>query len=208
MVGVRGQGRRFDTPTALTKAMEIFWRNGYEGASISELTKAMGITASSLYAAFGGKRQLFDMVVEHYLDTKGRFMGDIFNEEKEALPLIRRLLFEAAEKYAEANGPGGCFISSAAVCATEANRDVERKLEDHRISNIKRIEDVVRSSIKKGDVVADVNAEALAGFVGTVLQGMAQRGRDGASAEDLRSTADMAYAYVEIVTHTFVPRAV
>ena len=206
MVGIRGQGRRFDTPAALTKAMEIFWRNGYEGTSISELTKAMGITASSLYAAFGGKRQLFDLVVEHYLGTRGRFMGDIFNEEKEALPLIRRLLFEAAEKYAETNGPGGCFISSSAVCVTEANRDVERKLEDHRISNIKRIENVVRSSIKNGDVAASVNAEALAGFIGTVLQGMAQRGRDGASIEDLQSTADMTYAYVEIITHTFAPR--
>lgn len=185
--------------------MEIFWRNGYEGASISELTRAMGITVSSLYAAFGGKRQLFDLVVEHYLGTKGRFMGDAFDEEREALPLIRRLLFEAAEKYAEANGPGGCFISSAAVCVTEANRDVERKLEDRRISNVKRIEGVVRSSIEKGDVAASVNAEALAGFVGTVLQGMAQRGRDGALAEDLRTTADMAYTYVEMVAHASVP---
>ena len=51
MAGVRGQGRRFDVPVALSKAMEIFWRNGYEGASISELTRAMGITVSSLYAA-------------------------------------------------------------------------------------------------------------------------------------------------------------
>ena len=208
MAGVRGQGRRFDVPVALSKAMEIFWRNGYEGASISELTRAMGITVSSLYAAFGGKRQLFDLVVEHYLGTKGRFMGDAFDEEREALPLIRRLLFEAAEKYAEASGPGGCFISSAAVCVTEANRDVERKLEDRRISNVKRIEGVVRSSIEKGDVATSVNAEALAGFVGTVLQGMAQRGRDGASAEDLRTTADMAYTYVEMVAHAYVPGVV
>ena len=108
MAGVRGQGRQFNIDDALDKAMDIFWRNGYEGTSIAKLTTGMGITASSLYAAFQDKQHLFDQVVEHYLNTEGRFTDLAFNEEEHALPLIRRILFEAADKYSDKNGLGGC----------------------------------------------------------------------------------------------------
>ena len=65
--------------------MEVVWRHGYEGTSIADLTRAIGITPSSLYAAFDGKRQLFDRVVERYLDTKGRFTSLALEEEKHSL---------------------------------------------------------------------------------------------------------------------------
>ncbi|MEV0573058.1 TetR/AcrR family transcriptional regulator [Micrococcus luteus] len=197
MAGVRGQGRRFDTQAALDDAMEVFWRHGYEGTSISDLTRAIGITASSLYAAFEGKRQLFDQVVERYLNTKGRFTSLALEEEKDSLSLIHRLLFEAANEYADRSGPGGCLIVSAATCVTDANRDVEEKLEAHRHSNIRRIEGVLRTDLEAGRISEAVDPVAVAGFVGTVLQGMAQRGRDGASADELRSTAEMTFAQVE-----------
>lgn len=207
MAGVRGQGRKFDVQIALDRAMDVFWRNGYEGTSIAELTLAMGITTSSLYAAFKNKRNLFDLVVQHYLSTEGRFMETAFNEEVHALPLVHRLLFEAAEEYADKNGPGGCLIASAAACVTDANRDVEKKLKEYRLSNIKRIEDAFRSDVKKGIVAPDSDAEGLAGFVGAVLQGMAQLGRDGASATSLRSTAEMTYSHVRAVTRSPMPTA-
>lgn len=198
MAGVRGQGRRFDTQAALDNAMGVFWRHGYEGTSITDLTRAIGITASSLYAAFDGKRQLFDLVVERYLDTKGRFTSLALEEEKDSLSLIRRLLFEAAIEYSDRSGPGGCLIVSAATCVTDENRDVEEKLEGHRRSNIKRIEDVLRADLAAGQASSAVDPAAVAGFVGTVLQGMAQRGRDGASRAELRSTAQMALSQVEL----------
>lgn len=197
MAGVRGQGRRFDTQAALDTAMEVFWRHGYEGTSIADLTRAIGITPSSLYAAFEGKRRLFDLVVERYLDTKGRFTSNAFEEETTSFTLIRRLLCEASDEYADSSGPGGCLIVSAATCATNENRDVEKKLEAHRRSNIKRIEGVLQADQASGEISKKVDAEAVANFVGTVLQGMAQRGRDGASARELRTTAEMSLNQVE-----------
>lgn len=197
MAGVRGQGRRFDIQAALDNAMEVFWRHGYEGTSIADLTRAIGITPSSLYAAFDGKRQLFDRVVERYLDTKGRFTSLALEEEKDSFSLIRRLLFEAANEYASKSGPGGCLIVSAATCVTAENRDVEEKLEGHRRSNIKRIEAVLRGDLEAERISGAVDPAAVAGFVGTVLQGMAQRGRDGASVDELCSTAEMTLAQVE-----------
>lgn len=197
MAGVRGQGRRFDTQVALDNAMDVFWRHGYEGTSIADLTRAIGITTSSLYAAFEGKRQLFDRVVERYLSTKGRFTLLALEEEKDSLSLIHRLLFEASKEYADKGGPGGCLIVSAATCVTDANRDVEQKLEAHRHSNIRRIEAVLRADLEAERISGTADPAAVAGFVGTVLQGMAQRGRDGASVGELRSTAEMAFDQVE-----------
>lgn len=197
MAGVRGQGRQFDTQKALDNAIELFWRHGYEGVSISDLTRAIGITTSSLYAAFGGKRQLFDQVVERYLSTKGRFTSLALEEENDSISLIRRLFFEAANEYADASGPGGCLIVSAATCVTDANREVEEKLKNNRLSNIKKIESILQSDRNAGNIPNTVNPSTVAGFVATVLQGMAQRGRDGASSDDLRSTANLAFEQVE-----------
>ena len=197
MVGVRGQGRRFDIQIALDNAMEVFWRHGYEGASIADLTQAIGIKTSSLYAAFGDKRHLFELVIERYLETKGRFTSLAFEEETGSLRLIRRLLSDAAIDDVSDGGPGGCLIVSAANCVTDANRDVAEKLEAHRCLNIKRIEDVLQADLKMGEIPKTVDPTAIASFVGTVLYGMAQRGRDGASVCELRSTAEMAIKQVE-----------
>ena len=60
----KGRPRAFDACTALDDAMEVFWRQGYDGASIADLTAAMGISAPSLYAAFGNKEGLFRAVLE------------------------------------------------------------------------------------------------------------------------------------------------
>lgn len=86
---------------------------------------------------------------------------------------------------------------SAATCVTDENRDVEEQLEAHRRSNIKQIEDMLRSDKDSGMLPEGVAPEAIAGFVGTVLQGMAQRGRDGASSRELRTTAEMTLEQVE-----------
>ena len=197
MAGVRGQGRKFDVDTALDAAMSLFWRNGYEGTSIANLTTAMGIKTSSLYAAFKDKKNLFYLVVEHYLKTKGDFVGVAFDEEIHALPLIRRLLFEAAEKYTNRKSPGGCLIVSAAACVSDDNRDIEEAMQAHRLKNIKRLEEVLVADIETGVISSGLDAASIAEFVGTVLQGMAQRGREGASYITLKKTAEMAYGYVE-----------
>src|SRR5262245_59406118 len=63
----RGRPREFDTDQALDRALEVFWRKGYEGASISELTEAMGINRPSLYAAFGNKEELFRKALDRYV---------------------------------------------------------------------------------------------------------------------------------------------
>ena len=63
---IRGRPRAFDMDKALDAALDLFWRKGYEGTSIADLTKAMGINPPSLYAAFGGKETLFHQALDRY----------------------------------------------------------------------------------------------------------------------------------------------
>jgi len=71
----RGRPRNFDKDAALERAMELFWIKGYEGASMTDLTSAMGIASPSLYAAFGSKEELFRRAVQHYGATEGLEIG-------------------------------------------------------------------------------------------------------------------------------------
>jgi AcrR family transcriptional regulator len=63
-----GRPRAFDVDKALNRALRVFWRKGYEGASLSDLTKAMEINRPSLYAAIGNKEELFHKALERYAE--------------------------------------------------------------------------------------------------------------------------------------------
>ena len=70
-----GRPRAFDVDKALDRALEVFWRKGYEGTSLPDLTEAMGINRPSLYAAFGNKESLFRKVLQRYTDEHMAFIG-------------------------------------------------------------------------------------------------------------------------------------
>lgn len=105
VTGQRGRPRSFDRDAALDKAMLAFWENGYEATSIADLTRALGIGAPSLYAAFGDKRKLFDEVVVVYGGRYADFAGVALAEEPTARAAIGRILREAAEIYTDPAHP-------------------------------------------------------------------------------------------------------
>lgn len=194
--GRTGQGRKFDVGEALEAATLVFWDHGYEGASLAALTAAMGIKPPSLYKAFGSKEELFFLVVDHYNATHGSFMATAFEEESSGLALMRRLLLEAADHYASPSYPGGCLVISAAVAVTAVNRHVGDRLAKMRNSNISAMAEALKCDLDAGELPPGSDRQAMASFVGATLQGMSQRARDGASAEDLRRIATYAIAAI------------
>ncbi|MFF3019572.1 TetR/AcrR family transcriptional regulator [Streptomyces sp. NPDC057939] len=187
VTGQRGRPRSFDRDAALDKAMLAFWERGYEATSISDLTASLGISAPSLYAAFGDKRKLFDEVVVVYGGRYGDFASVAMAEEPTARDAVRRILFEAAEVYTDPAHPPGCMVISAAVNTT--SEEVAEALRQRRNANLVMFESRIRADVAAGVLPADTDAGALARYAGAVIQGMSVQSRDGASREELEAVA-------------------
>ncbi|WP_077035325.1 TetR/AcrR family transcriptional regulator [Pelomonas sp. KK5] len=188
----RGRPLSFDRDTALEKAMHVFWQRGYEAASISELTTAMGITAPSLYSAFGDKEHLFLTAIERYANGPAAGFPLALEEEPTAYAAIRRLLLEAAEEYTRANQPKGCMIAMAATNCTQASAHIQAALAKRREAGITGIRCRIECGIQKKELAAETDAARLANFYATVYRGMALQAADGASHETLVGVAEAA----------------
>ncbi|MCY0946758.1 TetR/AcrR family transcriptional regulator [Streptomyces antarcticus] len=190
VTGQRGRPRSFDRDAALDKAMLAFWDRGYEATSIADLTRALGIGAPSLYAAFGDKRKLFDEVVVVYGSRYADFAAVALAEEPTARAAVGRVLHEAAEVYTDPAHPPGCMVISAAVNTT--SDEVAQALRERRDASLAMFESRIRADVATGVLPADTDARALARYAGAVLQGMSQQSRDGATREELEAVAALA----------------
>ncbi|MFE8943034.1 TetR/AcrR family transcriptional regulator [Streptomyces sp. NPDC007856] len=188
--GTRGRPRSFDRATALEKALMAFWEHGYEATSVADLTRLMGIGAPSLYAAFGGKRTLFEEVVRLYTDTYGAFGDRALAEEPTARAAVERMLREAAAEYTDLAHPHGCLVVHAATNCTSP--EVARLLRERRNANIAALESRIRADVAEGRLPAGTDAAALARHAGAMIQGMSQQARDGASRQELEALAEIA----------------
>lgn len=172
--------------------MRAFWEHGYEGTSVADLTRAMGIGAPSLYAAFGDKRTLFEEATESYVRQHGGFVDRALAEEPTARAAIGRALREAAVEYTVPGRPHGCLVISAVVTYSESAEEVAEGLREMRRRNVGAFERRIRQDVDAGLLAEDTDAAALARFAGTVMQGMSQQSRDGASREELLAVAEAA----------------
>ncbi|WP_378734022.1 TetR/AcrR family transcriptional regulator [Nocardia brasiliensis] len=186
----RGRPRSFDREAALDRAMRLFWARGYEATSIGELTAAMGIGAPSLYAAFGDKATLFGEVVQTFGARYGQFIARAFAEEPTAEAAVRRALREAAFEYTRPDCPHGCLVMSAGVNTTSG--EVADQLRELRNRNLGLFTQRIQADIDAGLLGTEVDAPTLARYIGTVMQGMSQAARDGASREELEQVAELA----------------
>jgi AcrR family transcriptional regulator len=187
----RGRPPTFDRAAALATATRLFWENGYEATSISDLTQAMGIRPGSLYAAFGDKKALFNEVVEAYgRSPAGEFIWAAMSREPTAFDAFRRILLDAAAMYTDPGTPAGNLLCSAAA----ADVDVAVYMRDLRNASVDTFERRLTTAQHEGEIPATASPRALAAFFTTVMHGMSQRARDGATAAELTATADLAMA--------------
>ncbi|MEU9110887.1 TetR/AcrR family transcriptional regulator [Streptomyces sp. NPDC048483] len=188
----RGRPRSFDRETALEQAIRSFWEHGYEATSISDLTRTMGISAPSLYAAFGDKRALFDEVVAGYRRLYGGFISRAVAEEPTARRGVERALREAAAEYTLPGHPRGCLVISAGLNTAPASAEVAESLREMRLANVREFERAIVVDIACGGLPATTDAAALAHYLGAVVQGMSQQARDGADRSTLEAIAELA----------------
>jgi AcrR family transcriptional regulator len=188
----RGRPRSFDRDAALEQALALFWKHGYEPASIAALTNAMGIRPASLYAAFGDKRRLFSEAVDRYQATHGAFTTAALTEEPTARGAIERMLHEIAVNYTDPGHPPGCLVISGAVNHGPEAAEVEDELREIRSRARAAIAERLREGVADGELPEGTDTDALAEFIAVVVRGMSRSAQDGASAEELHAVADLA----------------
>ena len=171
----------FDRAEALVKALHLFWEKGYERTTVRDLTEVMGISAPSLYNAFGGKKELFDEAVAAYTGSPNRVVPRGL-QERSARAVFAKILEIAIREYGSSTQPRGCFVISDPV------------LIDERLLGRVAIRARMQQAHDDGDLPGDTSVEALTDFVDIVLRGLSSIARDGASPDAMRAAADVALA--------------
>jgi AcrR family transcriptional regulator len=186
-----GRPRAFDRDAALDRALEVFWRQGYEGTSISDLTKAMGINPPSLYAAFGNKEGLFREALDRYVAKGSRRLNEAMAEPT-ARAAVEKLLRGGVEILTDPKNPSACMLVSGALSCSEAAEDIHEELAARRGN----LEDTLRNRFEKargeGDLPEGSDIAALARYVATVAHGLSVQASGGATRNDLMQVVDMA----------------
>ncbi len=186
-----GRPLAFDRNRALDRAMRVFWRKGFEGASLHDLTRAMGIRPPSLYATFGNKQALFEAALGRYLTGPVAFMHDAL-QEPTAYEVAARILRQTAEFLTQGSSRCGCMVIQSALVGAEESKPIRRKLTKIRLRALDDLRRRFERAKSQGDLPKTANAADLARFVTTVFQGMTVQAINGATREELLRLAEMA----------------
>jgi AcrR family transcriptional regulator len=186
-----GRPREFNAEAALDQAMEVFWRHGYEGATIAQLTEAMGINPPSLYACFGNKEGLLKAALDRYTRLRGEWMEEVLAAPT-AREVTERLLMGIAEKQTDPANPPGCLLVQGGIACGSGSENVPFELAARRAQNEEQLRDRFIRARAEGDLKPASDPAALARYVFAVSVGMGVMASSGADREALRQVAAVA----------------
>lgn len=185
-----GRPRAFNKDEALDRAMNVFWRQGYEGASLAELTKAMGINSPSLYAAFGNKEGLLRAALDRYVQLRAEFVQQSLDAPT-AREAAARLLVGTADKLTDPQNPPGCLLMQAGLACGSGAESIPSELASRRAAEEEALKQRFERAKTEGDLPESADPGVMARYVSTVLQGMGVQAAAGATREDLRNIAEL-----------------
>jgi AcrR family transcriptional regulator len=182
--------REFDADAALCAALNVFWKQGFEGASLTDLTRAMGITRPSLYAAFGNKETLFRKALDRYYDMSMGFVGPALAE-----PTLRRaiqnLLYGYADAFTANAHPAGCLATNGALVCSEAAEPVRLELVARRDAEEAALRARLAKARADGDLPPGSDVGALSSYLMAIVQGMSVQAASGATRDALYAIVAM-----------------
>lgn len=191
-----GRPREFDAETALDQAMEVFWRHGYEGATIAQLTEAMGINPPSLYACFGNKEGLLKAALDRYTKLRNVWMNEVVAAPT-ARDVAERMLMGIADRQTDPANPPGCLLVQGGIACGSGSENVPFELAARRAENEDQLRDRFVRAKAEGDLKPSSDPAALARYVSAVSVGMGVMASSGSDREALRQVASVAVQAVE-----------
>jgi AcrR family transcriptional regulator len=186
-----GRTRQFDADEALGRALEVFWARGYEGATLPELTRAMGINRPSLYAAFGNKEELFRKALDRYQTGPQAFLSEALTEPT-ARAVVEAIFSGFIRMQRDRDRARGCLIVCGALTCGEGAEPVRRELARLRQEAVTALRERFERAVREGDLPEGTDCATLARYIATVLNGLAVQAASGATEAELRRVAAMA----------------
>ena len=191
-IRIKGRPRGFDRAEALVRALDVFWRRGYEPASLAELCSTMGINPPSLYAAFGNKAKLFLEAVDFYERTYWDAPWARMADEPDVHRAIDRFFKESGEILLSPQVPCGCLVVLAAINVSAESVEVFNAVKALRQEGIAHFSKRLKKGIRDGQLPARTDVKSLAAVLNTLLEGMSIHVRDGVTLSEMTKLA--AYA--------------
>ena len=191
IAAARGRPREFCVDHALTQALGVFWAKGYEGASLTDLTEAMGITRPSLYAAFGNKESLFRKALDLYEREKMAYVGKALAEPT-ARKVAEVMARGAMENVAGIDEPHGCLRVISSVSCGPAAQSIHDEVVERSNKGKQALVERFERAKQEGDLPAHIDTEGLTRLLIAILQGISVQANQGASREELEKLVDSA----------------
>jgi AcrR family transcriptional regulator len=193
--GKTGRPISFDKNAALEAAMLLFWERGFEGTSMADLTQAMGLNPSSIYAAFGDKHALFSLAVKRYMQIRAQYATKALEEP--TLEKVIRALFDNTVAFLTTPGhPPTCMTLAGAMgCSVDAApaRDLLTQI---RKQNQVAIRERLLKARKSGELSKDVNVDDYTRYLSSILAGLSVQAANGSTKAELKRTAQMALRHL------------
>lgn len=189
----KGRPREFDTDEALAAALRVFWSKGYEGASLTDLTDAMGITRPSLYSAFGNKEALFRKALDLYETEKLAYTRRAL-EAPTAKGVAERLMRGALENQCSDCEPRGCLGVISSIACGEGAETIRDHVIARRASSRQALIERLERGKAEGDLPPDTDIAGLTSCLFALLQGMAVQAGAGAPRAELERLVETGLA--------------
>ena len=197
----RGRPKAFNEEQALEKAMLLFWENGYIGTSISDITKALGITAPSLYCSFGDKAALFNQCIDYYLANEACPIVPILKQAKTTKVAFELFLYDTAKRLVQPDKPMGCMLITTTLGNSKQIQEVQHNIQSKKESYKTLLLQRLQQGIENGDIAPNAPIHEILDFYLTILNGLSIEACDGADLETLNRIIHNAIKAWEIFEH-------
>ena len=191
----RGRPRAYDPAQALARAAETFWKAGYAGTSLDDLSEATGMNRPSLYAAFGDKRDLYLKTLEHYREESRALARAALADDPPLRVFLKRFYDKALELYLD-DGPRGCYSIGTAATVAAVDDQVRAFLADSMRSTDSFLKHQIEKAKQRGEIARDADPAALAYLASGTLHTLAVRARAGLPRKELDALADAAIGVI------------